>query len=107
MSNERAVFFCGELMTDRGRSSVVGLRRARERNRRGEIDELSWLWCTGDVGEWKQVKVSGATKECMCKTRQKRKERKKVGEGLRWQEEDKAAMRVTELGRGRERERTW
>jgi hypothetical protein len=28
----------------------------------------------------------------VCKTRQKRKERKKVGEGLRWQEEDKAAI---------------
>jgi hypothetical protein len=28
----------------------------------------------------------------VCKTRQKRKERKKVGEGLQWQEEDKATI---------------
>ena len=89
MSKGRVVFFCGELMTGRGRPSVVGLRRARE------TDDA--LWCTGGVGEWKQVKTKAVTKECVCKKRQERKERKKKkkkkeGAGLRRQEDNKAAL---------------
>jgi len=92
MSNERAVFFCGELMTDSGPSSVVSLRRAR-----GEADSASRSWCAGDVDGWKQAKVTAATKECVCvcRTRKERKERRKLGAGLRRQSLD---MRGKERG---------
>jgi hypothetical protein len=74
-------------MADCSRSSVVGLRRARE------TDEAKQTSC-GALA----MLVDGSRERyrrrqrSVCKTRQKRKERKKVGEGLQWQEEDKATI---------------